>query len=275
VTSSTEKGHDVVAGKLSEVSSQVSPEGHKFWLKDIDISDADLCFLRSFGPGSTEQLTRRISMAEHLEVAGIKVVNSTYPFRKARDKYATQYTLKNFDLPVAMTYTTENMTDAYHWNQEQKDVVYKPILGSMGKGSLKFEDADLAFNAYKMLDRLYQPYILQKFIPNPGRDIRIFVIGEEVIGCAYKYSKEGSWKTNVAQGGIMIPEEMPEEILKIGVKATKAMELDYSGVDIIESPEGPIILEVNGAPGWQALKDVTSINVAEKIVSYAESLING
>ena len=262
-------GHDVVTGSILDISSYISSPRSRFWLKWEEITDTDICFIRSFGPGSCEQLTRRISMIEHMEVAGIRVINPCYPFRRARDKYATQYILARAGLPVAATYTTESVERAYRWSRELGEFVYKPILGSMGKGSLKFEDPDLGYNAWRMLSRLGQPLIVQEYLRNPGRDIRIFVVGGEVVGSVYKYGAPGKWKTNVAQGGRMVDEPIPEEIVELGVKATEAMGLDYAGVDIIESERGPVILEVNGAPGWQALKKVTGIDVAERIVRYA------
>jgi RimK family alpha-L-glutamate ligase len=212
-------------------------------------------------------------MMEHLEVHGMRIVNPSYPFRKARDKYATQYTLHAADLPVAVTYTTESLAHAYHKSQEFGEFIYKPVLGSMGRGAMKFIDADLAFNAYKALTRYEQPIILQKYIENPGRDIRVFVIGKEVVGAVYKYLPEGSWKSNVAQGGKMIEEPINKEIHDLAKKATKVMNLDYCGVDIIESPDGPIILEMNGAPGWQGLKKAISKDVARLIVQYSVGLV--
>jgi RimK family alpha-L-glutamate ligase len=261
-------GHDVTVGSIMDISSEVSPKGSRFWLKDKEISETDVCFLRSFGPGSCEQLTRRISMVEHLEVSGIRVVNPTYPFRRARDKYATQYTLAKAGLPVAKTYTTENLERAYRKSMDMGVCVYKPILGSMGKGSLKFDHHDLAYNAFKLLCRVGQPLIVQEYIRNPGRDLRVFVVGDKVVGSAYKYGAVGQWKTNVAQGARMVDEPIPRDVLELGVKATRAIGLDYAGVDIIESENGPVILEVNGAPGWQALKKATGVDVAEEIVRH-------
>ena len=262
-------GHDVLSGSIMEISSLISSSSSQFWLKGEDITNVDVCFLRSFGPGSCEQLTRRISMIEHMEIAGIRIINPCYSFRRARDKYATQYTLAAANLPVALTYTTENMTEAYRWSGELGESVYKPILGSMGRGALKFGDPDVAYNAWKMLSRLGQPLIVQEFLRSPSRDIRVFVVGSQVVGSAYKYGVVGGWKTNVAQGGRMVDDPVPDGILDMGVKAAEAMGLDYAGVDIIESDRGPVILEVNGAPGWQALKGATGIDVAKKIVMYA------
>ena len=272
VDTSIRLGHDTVAGRISEVSSEVSPNGSRFWIGDEEITDSDICLLRSFGPGSCEQLTRRISLIEHMEVSGIRVVNPTYPFRRARDKYSTQYTLQASGIPVAWTFTTESLAQAYRKSEEMSELIYKPILSSMGRGSMKFNDADLAYNAYKTLSRLEQPLILQKYISNPGRDIRVFVIGNHIIASVYKYLPEGKWKSNVAQGGKMVKEDMPSEITELGRKATKVMELDYCGVDIIESKDGPVILEMNASPGWQGLKKATGLNIAEKIIKYVEAL---
>ncbi|MFB0543580.1 MAG: RimK family alpha-L-glutamate ligase [Candidatus Bathyarchaeia archaeon] len=261
-------GHEAFMGSILNMSSYVDSETSRFWVGTREVTDTDVCFLRSFGPGSCEQLTRRISMIEHMEYAGIRVVNPCYPFRRARDKYATQYALTKAGLPVARTFTTESIYRAYDMTKELGESVYKPILGSRGYGSLKFNDPDLAFDAYKMLARVGQPMIIQEYIPNPGRDIRVFVVGEEAIASAYKYGAEGSWKTNVAQGAKMIAEPLPEEIEELGVKAVKAMDLVYAGVDIIESERGPIILEANGSPGWSALKSATGVDIAGKIVEY-------
>jgi ribosomal protein S6--L-glutamate ligase len=261
-------GHTVLAGPTSDVSSMISSEGSRFWFGKEEVSDFDLCFLRSFGPGSTEQATRRISMMEHMEVAGIKVINSTYPFRRSRDKYATQYTLQASGIPIPKTYTTESLARAYEQTQEMLPIIYKPILSSMGKGSMKFDDTDLAYNAYRMLDRLYHPLIIQRYVETPGRDIRVFIIGDECVGAVYKYIPEGQWKSNVAQGGNMVEEEMDPEIIEIAFKATRAMGLDYCGVDILESKDGNIVLEVNASPGWQGLKKATGKDIAELVVMY-------
>ena len=55
------------------------------------INDVDAVLLRTFGFGTTDQITFRVSFFEHLELCGIPVVNSSYAFRRAKDKYATLY----------------------------------------------------------------------------------------------------------------------------------------------------------------------------------------
>jgi len=261
-------GHEVGMGSILDISSEISSEYSRFWLDGEEITETDICFVRSFGPGTLEQLTRRISLIEHMELSGIRVINPTYSFRRARDKYSTQYTLAQAGLPIATTYTTESMERAYRRSQEMGVTVYKPVLSSMGKGSMKLDDPDLAYNAWKTLSRLGMPLLVQEYLENPGRDIRVFVVGDEAIASAYKYGVPGQWKTNVAQGARMVDEPVPEEILEMGVKASEALGLIYSGVDIMETNRGPVVLEANGSPGWQALKEATGVDVAERIVSH-------
>lgn len=262
------KGHPIIDGPTSDVSSWVSPEGPRFWVGREEVTDADFCLLRSYGPGSCEQITRRISLMEHMELAGIRVINSSYPFRRARDKYATQYWLYQHGLPIPSTYTTESLARAYEKTQEMGDVIYKPILGSMGRGSMRFQDTDLAYNAYRTLERLQHPLLIQKYVKNPGRDIRVFVIGGKVSGAVYKYLPDNSWKSNVAQGGRMVEEAISDEILKLALRATKVMGLDYAGIDLLEGPDGPVVLEVNASPGWQGIKSATGKDFAEMIIEY-------
>jgi glutathione synthase/RimK-type ligase-like ATP-grasp enzyme len=73
----------------------------------------------------------------------------------------------------------------------------------------------------------------------------------------------------------MVGEEAPREIRELGLRASRAMGLDYSGVDVIESPDGPVVLEVNASPGWQALNVAADVKMADLIVQHAVSLAHG
>ena len=101
---------------------------------------------------------------------------------------------------------------AYRASRKFREVVYKPIVGSLGFGTMKLSNVDMAFNAYKRLERLGQPMYLQEYLEKPGRDVRAFVIGDEVLACIYRIARAGEWKTNVAQGGKAESVKLPEEL---------------------------------------------------------------
>jgi ribosomal protein S6--L-glutamate ligase len=148
-------------------------------------------------------------------------------------------------------------------------MVYKPIMGSLGFGSMKFDNADLAFNAYIALERLDQPLYIQKYMEKPGRDIRAFVLGERVVAAIYRMTQPTEWKTNVAQGAQTKPVQLSSKLERLTLKAVRSLGLLYAGVDILENEENVVILEVNCSPSWQGLQKATGINVSEELVQYA------
>jgi len=212
-------------------------------------------------------------MMEHLEFSGTHVINPTYAYRKVKDKYSMSYTLAKAGLPVPKTYVTEMANWAYRAIQDFSEIVYKPIVGALGFGSMKFVDSDMAFNAFKTLERLGQPLYIQEYLDKPSRDIRVFVIGDNVLASIYRIATHGEWKTNVALGGEVKAIKLSDELEKLSLKAVKAVGLLYAGVDMVETCNGPVILEVNGSPSWQGLQKATGVNVAEHLVRFAADIV--
>jgi ribosomal protein S6--L-glutamate ligase len=262
-----------ILARIMDMSACIETEKSRFWYGDQEITGVDLCFLRSFGPGSCEQITRRISMIEHLEIAGTHVVNPTYAYRKVKDKYSMSYTLAKSGLPIPKTYVTEMASWAYRASQGFSHIVYKPIVGALGFGSMKFDDPDMAFNAFKTLERLGHPLYIQEYLDKPSRDIRVFVLGDEVLASIYRIASKDNWKTNVAQGSQVEALKLSDELREISLKAVKAVGLLYAGVDIIETINGPVILEVNASPSWQGLQHATGINVADCLVRFTVDFV--
>jgi len=257
-----------ILARVMDISAYVGPDGNRFWHGDKELEHVDLCFLRSFGPGSFEQVTKRLSMMEHLELSGTFVVNSTQAYRRARDKYSAMCTLAGAGLPILPTYITEMAHWAYRASKSFKHVVYKPIVGSLGFGSMKFDNADLAFNAYTSLERLGLPLYVQEYREKHGRDIRAFVLGERVLASIYRVARRTEWKTNVAQGAQAEFIQLSTKLERLAVKAAKAMGLLYAGVDILEDGRKAVVLEVNGSPSWQGLQKATGVDVAEELVKH-------
>jgi len=266
-----------IAGKttlarIMDISAYVGSSGSRFWWGDREITGVNLCLLRSFGPGSYEQVTKRVSMIEHLESSGTLVINPTRAYQKAKDKYSMIFTLAGRGLLIPQTYVTEMAHWAYRASRNFRETVYKPIVGSLGFGSMKFSDADMAFNAYKRLESLGQPIYLQEYLEKPSRDVRAFVVGQKVLASIYRIARDGEWKTNVAQGGKAKSIKLSGELQELALRAVEALDLIYAGVDILETEQGPVLLEVNASPSWQELQKATGLDVARQIVQYVVNI---
>jgi ribosomal protein S6--L-glutamate ligase len=76
-----------------------------------------------------------------------------------------------------------------------------------------------------------------------------------------------SWKTNYSQGARPTPLELTPELEELAIKSSKVIGCKIAGVDILEGPKGPVIVDVNSQPGWKGLQMVTKVNVANEIVN--------
>ncbi len=261
------KGHRVIPFRLSDVAAEIP---HKFThLEDEDISDLAGVIVRTIGFGTGDQITFRISLLEHFEDAGIYIMNPAYSFRRAKDKYATLTALNKAGIRVPRTYVGENLEAAVHFVEEVGDVVIKPLIGSRGMGSLRPQHPELTYRAMKFIHQLGQVLYVQEVIDKPDRDIRAFVIGDRVVGAMYRYLPEGAtdeWRTNVHGGGRAELAHLDEEYTECAIKTAEVLGLDYTGVDILESKDGPCVIEANASPSWSALSRVTGLDVAGMIV---------
>jgi len=264
---------EVILARIADLSAYVGPDGSRFWHGYRQLKTIDICFVRSLGSGTHEQITRRLSLLEHMEKTGTLVVNPVNAIRTARDKYATMTALAKAGLPIPATYVTEMAHWAYRKTGHIKQTVYKPLIGSLGFGSMKFDNIDLAFNIYVQLERIGQPLLIQEYIGTEGEnepisDIRAFVIGDRVVAVMERTAKKGQWKTNIAQGAKPKAIKLTNELEKLALKATQTLGLAYAGIDILKTKHETTILEANTTPNWQTIQKTTKTNIAKQITEH-------
>lgn len=68
-----------------------------------------------------------------------------------------------------------------------------------------------------------------------------------------------------------MPIELEKTLEAIAIKSAEAIECKIAGIDILESPSGPLVVEVNSQPGWRGLQSVTKVNIADEIVDFVLS----
>ncbi|MCW4020528.1 MAG: RimK family alpha-L-glutamate ligase, partial [Candidatus Bathyarchaeota archaeon] len=190
------------------------------------------------------------------------------------DKYYTLALLEEAGLPVPRTVVTENAGDALEAFRELGgDVVVKPIFGSRGIGSTRISDPDVAERIFRALDFHREVLYLQEFVPHGNHDIRTFVLGDRVLASMQRIAD--SWKTNVSLGAKPMPYKPPRKIEKLALEAAETVGCEVAGVDILETRNGPLIIELNSQPGWKGLQSVTAVNIADEIVKYVLNRVKG
>ncbi len=236
------------------------------------IEELDALIIRPIGRGSLEELVFRMDMLYKLERQGFYMVNPPTAIEHCVDKYDILAILEDNGIPVPRTLATESVNEALKAFKELGgDVVVKPIFGSRGQGATRIIDADIADTIFKAINFHHGVIYLQEFVDHGTSDIRAFVIGDRVVASMRRIAK--SWKTNYSQGARPAPEKISKEFEDLAIKAAKAVGCKISGVDILEGPNGPRIVDVNSQPGWKGLQAVTKTNIAEEILSFVLSEI--
>ncbi|TRO48778.1 RimK family alpha-L-glutamate ligase, partial [Candidatus Bathyarchaeota archaeon] len=140
-------------------------------------------------------------------------------------------------------------------------------------GMTRVSDVEVAYRIFRALEMIRSVYYIQEFIPHANRDMRAFVVGGQVIASMLRTAKD--WKTNISSGGTARPQELPPDLVELSLRASDAIGLDYSGVDIMvsEEDEMPYVVELNSTPGWQGLQTVTDRDIAGIVVDYVLSRV--
>lgn len=234
------------------------------------LEELDALIIRPIGRGSLEELVFRMDMLYKLERQGFLVINPAEAIEHCVDKYDILAILEDNSIPVPRTAATENVNEALKAFAELGgDVVVKPLFGSRGIGATRVADPEIANTVFKAITFQHGVIYLQEFVPHGYSDIRAFIVGDHVIAAMRRIAQ--SWKTNYSQGAKPAPTKLNKELEELAVKSAKAIGCKIAGIDILESPKGPLIVDVNSQPGWKGLQIVTKVNIAEEIVTFVLS----
>jgi tetrahydromethanopterin:alpha-L-glutamate ligase len=269
MTNIRKRGANAIPINLSTLSASISASDSAIFDTDLnDLLELDAIIVRDVGIRfALEQISFKFDLLRQFETANIPVMNSPTAIQNAANKFFSFYLFKQAQLPIPHTVITSDLEVALKTTKELGSAVAKPIFGSQGKGIVKLENAqpDMKQKLATLLKERGVLY-LQQFVPNPGRDIRVFVVGEDALGAIYRISQTGSFISNLSQGGTPLMCDLTEEMRARAVNAAKAVGADFAGVDLIEGDEGLFVLEVNATPSGKGIKLACGIDVTGRII---------
>ena len=182
-----------------------------------------------------------------LEAQGVHVLNRPPALLACHDKLLTARLLRAAGVSHPRTRRLESADSA---EGLQYPVVAKPRFGSWGRDvELCADRGALERYLSHTADRRWRSIggVVQELVPPLGIDLRVIVAGGEVVGAATRTAGFGEWRTNVALGGTPAKALPPADARELAIAATRALGIDFAGVDLLPMDDGWIVLEVNGA----------------------------
>lgn len=224
----------------------------------------DAVFVRGVPGGSLQEVVFYLDILHALKIMGIPVYNDGHTVERSVDKGMTSFLLRNAGLNTPLTWVLRDRSEALGITEQELKkgycVISKPLFGSQGEGLRRLE---------KMTDLFWLTssngiYYLQRFIDSAGQgysDIRVFVIFGRPVAAMRR--RGTSWLNNVARGATCESIKLDKELSTVAIQATRALSMDYAGVDIIKDKAGQYsIIEVNSIPAWKGLESVCGLNIA-------------
>ena len=260
------RGHQATILPYEGLVATVGP-GSGLRTRNTELDQVDLVLARIIPSGSLEQIIFRVDALHRLEDRGIPVVNSPRAIERTVDKFWTSVLLEQCGIPTPETVVCQDADEAFAAFRGMRDVIVKPLFGSMGLGMVRISDEDMAYRVFRTIEQIRGVYYLQRTVEHDGADVRVFVIGGRVIGAIER--KSPGWRTNLARGGTARSVVLSEYQSALAIRSATAVGAEYAGVDLVTGRDGrTYVLEVNGIPGWEGFQEATGLDVAGELLEY-------
>jgi len=214
-----------------------------------------------------------LAVVRQFEMMGVYCVNESQAIARSRDKLRCLQILSRHDIglpPTVYTRQAEHVPSCID-RVEGPPVVVKVLEGSQGIGVVLAETTPTASSVIEAFHGLDQNILIQKFIKEgKGADIRALVVGRKVVAAMKRTAVAGEFRSNLHRGGTAKKIRLPAEFRRTALAAARVLGLRVAGVDLIESAEGPMVMEVNSSPGLEGIEKTTGVDVASGIIELVE-----
>ena len=221
------------------------------------------------GSGTTYYIK---AVIRHFERMGVPVINSSEAIDNVKDKLYTHQILAQSNLDIPNTMLLKHPIDIDFVEKNIGfPVIVKKISGSYGRGVFLCENKKQLNQLVTMAELTKKSYdiIIQEFVKDTwGKDLRVFVVNNKVVGCMMRQSTDDDFRANLSRGGEGFPYEVNEQIDWLSSESSKALGLDIAGVDLLFQNGGYKICEVNSNPGFEGMEQFTNKNIAGEIVTF-------
>jgi ribosomal protein S6--L-glutamate ligase len=228
--------------------AEAIPEEHVLRTDDLSPSE-DLYVLKSH----TELA---LSLAGLLHARGARLLNPYPSCVAAQDKITACNLLRLAGVPTPRTWVTGDVRLTRPL-LARGPLIIKPHRGHRGVGvSVVRDDAELVAAPASA-----GPVVAQELVRGPGDDLKVYVVGERVFAVRKPFGPDSFTRPGRRC-------EVTGEVRDLALRCGRAFGLGLFGLDVIESPDGPVVVDVNYFPGYKGVPDAGAL-IAYYIRDYA------
>lgn len=268
-----QRGHKVKVLNTLKFAIDLEQGDPDLWFRQKQLSHYDAVLPR-IGASITYFGTAVVRQFEQMDVF---CANSSAGISNSRDKLRSLQILSRHHIGIPETTFVRDKKDVLPAIERVggAPVVIKLLEGTQGIGVLLAESVKSAEAIIELLQSQRQNVLIQKFVAeSKGKDIRAFVVGDQVVGAMRRVAQGQEFRSNVHRGGLTEQVQLDENYCHTAIRAAQIMGLRVAGVDMLEGKDGPQIMEVNSSPGLEGIERCTQLDIAGSIVDYIAAQVD-
>lgn len=207
----------------------------------------------------------------HLEALSVQVFNNAEIARICNDKALTHHHMNQLNIP---------MVDTYYFHSKMllgtPPIAYPFVVKQTdGRGGQQVYLIQNDLEWQNCLDILPQTnIIIQTCNVKLGRDIRVFIVGKEIVGAIIRESDQ-DFRANFKLGGSCALYELDEDESAIVQKIVDAFDFGMVGIDFLIGLDGNILFnEIEDIVGSRTLSAVSDINILSLYIAYIKQQLS-
>lgn len=270
---SLQRGHDVKVLNTLRFSIDVAQGSPDLYFRGKQLSSYDAVLPR-IGASITYYGTAVVRQFEQMDVF---CANTSGGIVNSRDKLRSMQILSRHHVGIPETTFVRDRKDILPAIERigGAPVIIKLLEGTQGVGVILAQSAKMAEAIIETLQSTKQNVLVQKFVAeSKGKDIRAFVVGDQVVGAMRRVAEGSEFRSNVHRGGRTEKVELDETYTQTAIRAAQIMGLRVAGVDMLEGKDGPQVMEVNSSPGLEGIENCTQLDIAGAIVDYIAAQVD-
>ena len=254
---------------MAEVHADL--ETNSLWARGVNLCELDGLAVKKISQVYSPNTLDRIELLRLAEKKGVRVFSKAETIIRMIYRLSCTVTLRNGGIPMPKTQVCESVDTAMEIVKTYGEAVFKPLFSTKARGmcviSADLDDATMRaeIEAFKQDNPVM--YIQQK-LDLPGRDYGMVFLGGQYLGTYARVSQNESWNTTINSGGKYALHEPPQSTIELASKAERLFGMDFTTVDVADTPEGPIVFEVSAFGGFKGAKEGLGIDAAALYADY-------
>lgn len=257
--------------EMQDVVLELGPERTRLLHDGLDLTELDAVIVKKIASDYNPDALDRIEMLRMLEGAGVRVFSRPEVMFSLVDRLSGTVKLRLGGIPMPPTVVTESVEEALATIRRFGSVIAKPLYTSKARGMKLFDARELDEAALReglqAFARQNPVMYLQQLIQHPGRDLGVAFLGGEYLATYARVSR-GSWSTSTSAGGKYEAHQPSAEIIELARRAQALFDLDFTCVDVVETPDGPKVFEVSAFGGFRGLLEACKVDAAAAYVDH-------